>query len=447
MAIEIRVPEVGESVQEALLAEWFVADGSGVKKDEALFLLETDKVTLEVPAEAGGVVRIGVAAGTTVKVGDVVGTIAAGEGAPAAKSEKPEQPEKSEAAPEAKKAAPPRPEPSAAAGAPKAPAAAAARGETAPAGGDLAPSVARLVEDKGLDPSRIPATGPGGRLTRNDVLLYVEGQEQPAAAEPPRPEPAADPAPKTSAAAPRPPGASDTPEGGGDGTTRKRLSPIRKRIAERLLEAKRSTAMLTTFNEVDMGAVMDLRSRHKAAFRAKYGVGLGITSFFIKAACQALPAFPQVNAFIEGDEVVYHEYVHMGVAIGAERGLVVPVLRHADRMGTAAIERGIADFADRVKENKLELSDLEGGTFTITNGGVFGSLLSTPILNPPQSAILGLHKVEDRPVALDGQVVVRPMMYVALSYDHRIIDGRDAVQFLVRVKELVEEPVRLWLEV
>jgi 2-oxoglutarate dehydrogenase E2 component (dihydrolipoamide succinyltransferase) len=439
MATEIRVPEVGESVQEALLAEWFVDDGSAVKKDEALFLLETDKVTLEVPAEASGVVRIDVRAGATVKVGDVVGTIAAEAGAEEPRAEKAAKaPETAEQAPPEEKPAPRR-------------AASTEQSAAAVGSGELTPSVRRLVEEEGLDPSRISATGPGGRLTRGDVLLHLEARGQPAepsgegkgpVAESERPR-----AGKTGVAPAPSPEPQEEARPGEEKTTRKPLSPIRKRIAERLLEAKRSTAMLTTFNEVDMGAVMDLRTRHKSAFRAKYGVGLGITSFFVKAACQALYAFPQVNAFIEGDEIVYHEYVHMGVAIGAERGLVVPVLRHADQMGTAAIERGIADFADRVKENRLELSDLEGGTFTITNGGVFGSLLSTPILNPPQSAILGLHKVEDRPVAVDRQVVVRPMMYVALSYDHRIIDGRDAVQFLVRVKELVEEPVRLWLEV
>jgi len=304
--------------------------------------------------------------------------------------------------------------------------------------------VRELLDRHGLDASEIRGSGPEGRPTRGDVLLHLEARgkgEAPAEA----PEPgAAPPAEAAEAAAPRP------AEGAGEAdepTTRKPMSPIRKRIAERLLEAKHSTAMLTTFNEVDMGPVMELRKRHKAAFHAKHGTSLGITSFFVQAACQALAAFPQVNAFIDGDDLVFHDYVHMGIAIGAPRGLVVPVIRHAERRSVPEIEKAVAEFADRVRENKLGLADLEGGTFTITNGGVFGSLLSTPILNPPQSAILGLHKVEDRPVAVDGQVVVRPMMYVALSYDHRIIDGRDAVQFLVRVKQLVEEPERLWLEV
>lgn len=448
MAIEIRVPEVGESVQEAVLAEWFVKDGDAVEKDQALFLLETDKVTLEVPAEGAGVVKIGVPAGDAVKVGQVVGRIDPGK---AGTGKGAEGAAKAEPTPKDQKEAP------AAAGAkaeevapsPEQPGMAPARGAEEET---LTPSVRTLVAEKGLDPSKIPATGPGGRLTRGDVLLHLEQQEAGKTAEPSGQEEARgkerSPGEKQAGGGQEGAGRKPRPEAGADeGTTRKPLSPIRRRIAERLLEAKRDTAMLTTFNEADMGAVMDLRTRHKSAFLARHGVGLGITSFFVMAAVQALRAFPQVNAFIEGDEIVYHDYVHMGIAIGAERGLVVPVIRHVERLGPAAIERAIADFADKVRENKLELSDLEGGTFTITNGGVFGSLLSTPILNPPQSAILGLHKVEQRPVAVDGQVVVRPMMYLALSYDHRIIDGRDAVQFLVRVKDLIEAPERLWLEV
>ncbi|MDW7710504.1 MAG: 2-oxoglutarate dehydrogenase complex dihydrolipoyllysine-residue succinyltransferase [Deferrisomatales bacterium] len=453
MAIEIRVPEVGESVQEAVLAEWFVKDGDAVEKDQALFLLETDKVTLEVPAEGAGVVRLTASAGENVQVGQVVGTIESGEvakgeeerkeGKSAEKEGKKEEKEgKTEDEEGRRREVGSRAE-AVSEEAPAREEEAGSAGEASPEGREeqqLTPSVKRLVAEKGLDPGEIPATGPGGRLTRNDVLLYLEerggnrakertpGEESP---------PEGDAPPKGAPAAP------DT----GEGTTRKRLSPIRRRIAERLLEAKRSTAMLTTFNEADLGAVMELRRKYKSPFTVKHGVGLGITSFFVMAAAQALRAFPQVNAFIEGDEIVYHDYVHMGIAIGAERGLVVPVIRHAQRLGAAAIEKAIAEFADKVRENKLELSDLEGGTFTITNGGVFGSLLSTPILNPPQSAILGLHKVEQRPVAVEGEVVVRPMMYLALSYDHRIIDGRDAVQFLVRIKELIEAPERLWLEV
>jgi 2-oxoglutarate dehydrogenase E2 component (dihydrolipoamide succinyltransferase) len=293
--------------------------------------------------------------------------------------------------------------------------------------------VQRLVDEKGLDASRIPASGPGGRLTRGDVLLFLEGQG--AAGESGAP---------PSAPAPQAPAA---PPDGDEPTTRKPLSPIRRRIAERLVEAVQTTAMLTTFNEVDMSKVQALRARYKEAFRDRHGVSLGITSFFVKAAVEALQAFPEVNAFIDVDQVVYHQYWHVGVAVGAERGLVVPVIRHVDRLGLAAVEQAIAGFSVKIKENRLQLSDLEGGTFTITNGGVFGSLLSTPILNAPQSAILGLHKIEDRPVAAAGQVVIRPMMYVALTYDHRMVDGRDAVRFLVRIKEEIEEPERLLVEV
>ena len=436
METEVRVPEVGESVREALLAEWFAPDGAAVKGGEPIFLLETDKVTLEVAAEASGTLRILVEAGQTVAVGDVVGRIVS-EGAGTDKSDNADQSDKSDKSDRSDDAAQDRAPPG---------------GQQLPRAEALAPSVRRLVEDRGLDPAKIPATGPQGRLTRGDVLLYLEEQAGVAPAAPPREREA----PQTPGKAdrreePPPEAAPDAPRaaagGGREGVTRKPLSPIRRRIAQRLLEARRDTAMLTTFNEVDMGAVMDLRNRHKGAFQARHGVGLGITSFFVLAAVRALGAFPMLNAFIEGDEVVTHDFVHMGIAIGAERGLVVPVLRHAEAMGAPAIEKAIAAFADKVRDNKLELSDLEGGTFSITNGGVFGSLFSTPILNPPQSGILGLHKVEPRPVVRDGQVVVRPMMYVALTYDHRLVDGRDAVQFLVRIKDLVEEPERLWLEV
>lgn len=455
METEVRVPEGGESVREALLAEWFAADGTAVKLDEPIFLLETDKITLEVPAEASGTLHILVEAGQTVAVGDVVGRIVSEDGGPeksggSDRSDKSDRSDRSDKSDKSDKSD--RSDRSDKAKAPAAEDRAPPRAEASQKPEALAPSVRRLVEEHGLDSGKIPATGPEGRLTRGDVLLFLEEQEGEAPTAPPKEREApqtpekADRSEKTPArAAPDKP--KPAPAEGREGVTRKPLSPIRRRIAERLLEAKRDTAMLTTFNEADMGAVMDLRTRHKGAFQAKHGVGLGITSFFVFAAVRALKAFPALNAFIEGDEVVYHDFVHMGIAIGAERGLVVPVLRHAQAMGAPAIEKAIAAFADKVRENKLELSDLEGGTFSITNGGVFGSLLSTPILNPPQSGILGLHKVEPRPVVRDGEVVVRPMMYVALTYDHRLVDGRDAVQFLVRIKDLVEEPERLWLEV
>jgi 2-oxoglutarate dehydrogenase E2 component (dihydrolipoamide succinyltransferase) len=317
---------------------------------------------------------------------------------------------------------------------------------------DSFPSAAKLAAQLGVDLADVKGTGPDGRITRGDVLLFWESQGRaapsvpmgfPAAPEgveslgkekkvpppaPPDGRPVAEAAPAVVA----------VPE-----ETRKPMSPIRKRIAERLLQAKHSTAMLTTFNEVDMSRVMEFRRRFKDAFKEKYGVSLGFMSFFVKACVQALQEIPEVNAFIDGEDIVYHTHVHMGIAVGAERGLVVPVIRYADRLSFAEIEKAIGDFVQKIRENRLKLSDLEGGTFTISNGGVYGSLLSTPILNPPQSAILGLHKIEDRPIALGGQVVIRPMMYVALSYDHRIIDGREAVTFLKRIKECIEDPERL----
>lgn len=423
MEIDVRIPSVGESVTQALLAEWFKPDGAAVRKGEALFLLETDKVTLEVEAEAAGVLRQLTPQGETVAVGHVVARIVASGAEAAPPAPKPA------AAPEAR-AEPPAPKP---------PPPAEPRAEAEPPAG-LAPSVERLAAEHGLDPARIPATGPGGRLTRNDVLLHVESREPgPAAAAAP---PAA-PHPDREARETR-----ETPEAPLDATTRRKpMSPIRRRIAERLVAAVQSTAMLTTFNEVDMGRVQALRARYKEEFRARHGTSLGLTSFFVKAAVEALQAFPELNAFVDRTDLVYHDHWHIGVAVGSERGLVVPVVRDADRLGLAGVEQAIAALARKVKENRLELSDLEGGTFTITNGGVFGSLLSTPILNPPQSAILGLHKVEDRPVALGGEVVIRPMMYVALTYDHRVVDGRDAVRFLVRVKEEIEDPERLLVEV
>ena len=448
MKIEIKVPEVGESVQEAVLAEWFKKDGETVRKDDPLFLLETDKVTLEVAAEAAGVLRVSVPAGETVAIGSVVGTLD-DEGAPGeAPPPSAEPPAEAPAAkpsqgfdilrvadlPPASKERPPEQSPSSTptppAAEPSAPPAEEG-GEKAP----LPPSARRLAREKGVDVSKISGTGPGGRITKGDVLLYLEGAE---AAKPPRPE-----APGTDAPVhPPTPGAEDEP------VRRKPMSPIRRRIAERLLEARRNTAMLTTFNEIDMGRVQVLRKRYREPFEKKHGVRLGMMSFFIKASVEALKEFPAINAYVVDDkDIEYHDYYHVGMAIGADRGLVVPVIRHADRLTFAGLERAIMDYVDKFKENRLDLKDLEGGTFTITNGGVYGSLLSTPILNTPQSGILGLHKIEDRPVAMDGQVTVRPMMYVALSYDHRIVDGREAVTFLRRIKEFMEEPERMLIEI
>jgi 2-oxoglutarate dehydrogenase E2 component (dihydrolipoamide succinyltransferase) len=418
MSIEIKIPSVGESVQEAVLAEWFKKDGDTVRKDEPLFVIETDKVTLEVVAEADGVLTILVQAGETVAIGTVVGSlepVAAG----AAPVEKP----KAEAAPEPETASTTAPAP-AAANAP-APAAPAPSADGIP----LAPSVRRLIAEKRLDASKIQGTGPGGRLSKGDVLLYLENAP---AGIPDAPSSPAAPTDLTSVAAME---------------ERKPMTPIRKRIAERLLASKQSTAMLTTFNEIDMARAMEIRSLYKEAFQKRHSVSLGFMSFFVKACVEALKEVPEINAFIDGHDIVYHNYQHVGVAVGTERGLVVPVIRHAERLSFAGVEQAIVDYVAKIKENRLELADLEGGTFTVSNGGVYGSLLSTPILNMPQSGILGMHKIEKRPVVIDDQIVIRPMMYVALSYDHRIVDGKGAVTFLKRVKEFVENPERMALEV
>ena len=417
MSIEIKIPSVGESVQEAVLAEWFKQDGDTVRKDDPLFVIETDKVTLEVVAEAAGVLKILVAAGETVVIGTVVGALEPVDAAaPAPATPKAETAQ----APEPEKA--PVPAPAAPAANVPAPAAPVAPADSIP----LAPSVRRLIAEKNLDVSKITGTGPGGRLSKGDVLLYLE--KAPAGI----PDAAPTPAAQLSAAAME---------------ERKPMTPIRKRIAERLLESKQSTAMLTTFNEIDMARAMEIRSLYKEAFAKRHGVSLGFMSFFVKACVAALKEVPEINAFIDGSDIVYHNYQHIGVAVGTPRGLVVPVIRHVERMSFAQVEKAIVDYVTKIKDNRLELADLEGGTFTVSNGGVYGSLLSTPILNMPQSGILGMHKIEKRPVVIDDQIVIRPMMYVALSYDHRIVDGKGAVTFLKRVKEFVENPERMALEV
>ncbi len=421
--MDIVIPSVGESVQEAVLAEWFKQDGDTVEIDEPLLVIETDKVTLEVLAEARGIVAITVPEGETVAIGAVVGTITpvAGEvDTPLAQSAKAAPAAVAETVPE------PKPEP-----APPAARAAVAPPAAVPAESDqLAPSVRRLVREKNLDVARIPGTGPGGRVSKGDVLLYLE--KAPAGI------PEALPSPGEQACLPE----QDQPL-----EVRKAMSPIRKRIAERLLESRQNTAMLTTFNEIDMSRSMAIRSQYKQAFADRHGVSLGFMSFFIKACVEALKEIPEINAFVDGGDFVYHHYQHIGVAIGAEKGLVVPVIRHAERMNFAQVEQAIVDYVGKIKENRLELADLEGGTFTVSNGGVYGSLLSTPILNTPQSGILGMHKIEKRPVVVDDEIVIRPMMYVALSYDHRIVDGKGAVTFLKRVKEYMENPERILLEV
>ena len=426
MSIDIKIPSVGESVQEAVLAEWFKKDGDTIQKDEALLVIETDKVTLEVVAEVGGVLKILIQEGETVAIGAVVGQIET-EGV----TEKPAAPESiptPSSPPPEKKADPPDEEPAM----PK-PALSEKEVPVQKSTVDdtpLSPSVRRLVAEKNLDVSKISGTGPGNRISKGDVLLYLE--EAPAGI----PE-------KVSTQVCEEPSVAQVPEE----VKRVKMSPIRKRIAERLLESKQSTAMLTTFNEIDMRQAMEMRTRYKEAFKKKHDVSLGFMSFFIKACVEALKEIPEINAFVDGTDFVYHSYQHIGVAIGSDRGLVVPVIRHAERLSFAGIEKAILEYVKKIKENRLELADLEGGTFTVSNGGVYGSLLSTPILNTPQSGILGMHKIEKRPVVVDDEIVVRPMMYVALSYDHRIVDGKGAVTFLKRVKEFVENPERILLEV
>lgn len=449
MKIEVKIPEVGESVQEAVLAQWFRKDGERVAKDELLFVIETDKVTLEIAAEADGRLQVLVAEGETVPIGAVVAIIeteAGGVEGPAPTAPKGLD-RTAEKAPLVTAAEPQETKQAAASVEP------AAEGPTArplpaerkaSAERTLSPAVRRIVEENKVDVSRVVGTGPGGRITKADVLQHVD--EAQAAAEAPARETESLVAPYPEAGQPEAPETGAVPTAD-EPFTRKAMTPIRRKIAERLLNARQNTAMLTTFNEIDISRVLDIRRQFKQLFREKYGVSLGLMSFFIKASIVALKEFPAVNAFIEEGDIVYHHYYHIGVAIGAERGLVVPVLRHADRLSFAQVERSILDFVDKIQHNRLEIADLEGGTFTISNGGVYGSLLSTPILNTPQSGILGMHKIEDRPVVVNGEIVVRPMMYVALSYDHRIVDGREAVSFLKRIKDCIENPERIMMEV
>jgi len=446
MIVEIKVPSVGESVTEATLAEWFKKNGDAVRKDEPLFVIETDKVTLEVVAEADGVLSIKIQAGETVAIGAVVGTIDT-EAAPAQKRKATgKRPEKektpvAETPPEEEKKAAPK-EVVEKEKAEKKPAEEEPpkKKEGAPISTQsLAPSVRNLVSQKNIDINKIKGSGPDGRITRGDVLLYIERSAE----KEPEKKPAED---RKAATVKKEERAAGKPRDAEQPISRKPMSQIRRRIAARLVEAKQNTAMLTTFNEIDMFHVQDIRARYKDSFKKKHGVSLGLMSFFIKATVEALKAFPEVNAFVDREEIVYHHYYHIGIAVGAEKGLVVPVIRDADKLSFAELEQAIVDYVNKIKDNRLELADLEGGTFTITNGGVYGSLLSTPILNMPQSGILGMHKIEKRPVVVDDSIEIRPMMYVALSYDHRIIDGREAVSFLKQIKEYIENPEQMMVE-
>lgn len=427
MAVDVRIPTLGESVSEGVIVRWIKRDGEAVAVDDPLLELETDKASVEIPAQNAGVLHIVRAEGETVAVGDVVGQIdpaGAVAAAPAA------------AAPAAPVAAE-EPVAAAPAGAPAAP---------------LSPAVRRLVEEHGLDPNAISASGKGGRLTKGDVLTHVEqAAKAPSAAPAPSPSPTPAPGPAPApGAAPAPPPAAAAPGAApatGEDVERVPMSRLRQRIAERLVMAQQTAAILTTFNEVDLSAVMALRKQHKDRFAEVHGVSLGFMSFFARACTAAVKDVPVVNARVDGTDILYPRSVHLGVAVASQRGLVVPVVRHAERLSFAAIEAEIARLAGLARDNRLSPDDLSGGTFTISNGGVFGSLLSTPILNPPQSAILGMHKIEKRPVVVGDEIVIRPMMYLALSYDHRLIDGEQAVTFLVRVKERLEDPSRLLLDV
>jgi len=412
MATDILVPTLGESITEATVAQWLKQPGEAVAADEPLVELETDKVTLEVNASTAGVLsEVVVAAGENVEVGALLGRIAEG------------------AAPS--KAAPAKPAPAKAAPAPG-PAAPAPTAKS-PAAAALSPAVRKLIEDNKLDPAAIAGTGKGGRITKEDVLAALE-------------KPAAVPAVAVAAPAPAPAPASGPPAEAGAREERVRMTRLRRRIAERLKEAQNTAAMLTTFNEADMSAVMALRKQYRDSFEKRHGVRLGFMSFFIKASIAALKELPAVNGEIDGDEIVYKNHYDIGIAVGTPQGLVVPVIRDADRLGFADIEKTIGALGRKARDGKLSIEEMSGGTFTITNGGIYGSLMSTPILNPPQSGILGMHKIQERPIAVGGEARVRPMMYLALSYDHRLVDGREAVTFLVRVKDYIEDPQRLLID-
>jgi 2-oxoglutarate dehydrogenase E2 component (dihydrolipoamide succinyltransferase) len=405
--LELKVPSVGESITEVQIGDWLVGEGASANKDQSVVVIETDKVTTELPAPvAGTVAKILKKKGDKAVVGEVIGYLVAG-------------------------AAPAK---SAAAAAPTAPAAPAAPvAHAAPvAGAHVMPGAARIAAERGVDLAKVAGSGPGGRVLKEDVLAATSAPAT---------------APKAIATAPVAPAAKPAKSADSRQEEVVPMSPMRKRIAQRLVEAQTNAALLTTFNEIDMGAVMELRNHYKDDFAKKHGVKLGFMSFFVKAACDALKLVPQVNAEVRGETIVMRSYCDVGVAVGSGKGLVVPVLRNAERMSFAGIEAAIGDFGTRAQSGKLTLDELAGGTFTISNGGIYGSLLSTPIVNPPQSGILGLHAIQDRPVARDGQVVIRPMMYVALTYDHRIVDGREAVTFLKRIKECIENPTRMLIEI
>ncbi|MCG5536030.1 2-oxoglutarate dehydrogenase complex dihydrolipoyllysine-residue succinyltransferase [Ectothiorhodospira mobilis] len=428
MSIEVKIPQLPESVADATIVSWHKRPGDAVQRDETLVDIETDKVVLEVPAPEDGVLGdIVEDEGSVVTAGQVIGHVEKGEGKkkgtkPAAGAAGKDE-DKDTQRPQDTAGEPDR----------------AGGGDQAPS---LSPAVRKLVAEHDLDPARIEGSGKGGRILKEDVLRHLQAQAPAESASAPEAAPAETEAAQT-ASEPRPePG---TPEARPE--KRVPMTRLRARVAERLVEAQQTAAMLTTFNEVNMKPVMDLRAQYKDRFEKRHGVRLGFMSFFVKAATEALKRFPEVNASIDGRDIVYHGYFDIGIAVSSPRGLVVPILRDTDALTMPDIERAIADFGQQAEDGSLGIEDLTGGTFTISNGGVFGSLLSTPIINPPQSAILGMHRIQERPVAEHGEVVIRPMMYLALSYDHRLVDGREAVQFLVTIKDMLEDPTRLLLEV
>jgi 2-oxoglutarate dehydrogenase E2 component (dihydrolipoamide succinyltransferase) len=419
MATDIKIPAIGESIAEVQIAEWLVAEGDVLKKDQVIATIDSEKATVDLPApEAGKLTKILKAKGSVAKIGESIGQIDGGDttspaAAPVAAAPAAEAPAKPAEAPAAEKIAAP-----------------ATKEETR-----VMPAAERVLAETHLTAGEVPATGPGGRLLKEDVIAQVDRLSKPAPAAA-APE-STTPAPRAAAVA-------------GSGNRQEEIvpmTPLRRTVAKRLLEAQQTMAMLTTFNEIDMSTVMALRKEVQESFQKKHGVKVGFMSFFVRSVIEALKLVPQLNAEIRGNDIVYHHYYDIGVAIGAGKGLVVPPVRNAEKLGFAQIEKVIADYATRAQANKLKLEELQGGTFTVSNGGVYGSMLSTPIINPPQSGILGLHAIQERPVAHEGQVVIRPMMYVALSYDHRIVDGREAVFFLKRVKELMENPTRMLLDV
>ncbi len=425
MGVELTVPQLGESISEAVVGKWHKKVGESVTADEPLVVLETDKVTIDVPAPAAGALEnISRKEGDRVKVGEVLGSIAAsafaaaaGKSAGVGLTVAPALTTTPLPSQTPLKASPSGPPPS--------------NAESSRAA-HATPVASRLIEDNGLDPKKIQGTGPGGKIYKQDVLGAMDTASAPV---------------RTAEVIPLPGPVPSAPRARSEREERVKMTPLRRKVAERLLAAQSNAAILTTFNEADLGAVMGLRKQHAERFEKKHGVKLGFMGFFVRAAVEALKSFPLVNAEIDGEDVVFKKYYDIGVAVSGSRGLVVPVLRDADRLSMAEIEKQIAELANKARTDKLALADLQGGTFTISNGGIFGSMLSTPILNPPQVAILGMHNIQERAVVRDGQIVARPMMYLALSYDHRLIDGREAVQFLVRIKDCIEDPQRLLLEV